>query len=413
MLKVRPVTNKLFIALCLSVLAVSSRASAQSPAPGQPDLAKARVRVGRLYLNPTIALTNLGVDTNVFNEADESAPKRDFTLTVTPQTDLWLRMGRSWLTGNVREDLVWYKTFASERSANNSATLGWLVPLNRLIFNVGADYLRTRDRPGFEIDQRSQRSELAYRGGLELRARPKTFVGVRADRKTTGFDSVAVFEGINLRDALNRTVTTEAATVRQQITPLTAFTLDVGRSQDRFEFSPLRDSDSTSASLGVKFDRFAIVKGTASFGYRDFQPIAPSLPAYKGTIAAADLSYVAFGTTRIGVQAVRDVEYSFEINEPYYLLTGVSGSLTRRVSRPLDLVGRIGVQHLDYRDRIGVTVASPNRADVVRTYGGGIGYHMGNNVRIGFNVDQQHRASPVSNRDYHGLRFGTSVTYGQ
>ena len=84
-------------------------------------------------------------------------------------------------------------------------------------------------------------------------------------------------------------MTSGAVTVRHQLTPLTALTLDVGREQDRFEFSPLRDSDSTTASVGVKLDRFALIKGSASFGYRDFQPLSPSLPAYKGTIASADL----------------------------------------------------------------------------------------------------------------------------
>ena len=398
-------------AAVLSVLLLSARVSAQSGAArGDPDVSRARVRVGRLYLNPTIALTNLGWDTNVFNEPDQSVPKRDFTLTVTPQSDLWLKMGHSWVTGNVKEDLVWYKQYASERSANNSARVGITLPLNRLRFGAAAAYLRTRDRPGFEIDARSQRTELAYQGSVDVRARPKTFVGIRGERKTTAFDSVALFEGVSLRDALNRTVTSGAVTLRQQLTPLTALTFDVGRGQDRFEFSPLRDSDSTSVSAGVAFD--AIIKGTASFGYRDFEPLSPSLPAYKGTIASADLAYVAYGTTRVGVQATRDVQYSFEINQPYYLLTGVSGSLTRRVARPVDLVGRIGAQRLNYRDRIGAALASLGRIDSVRTYGGGVGFHTGKSVRIGFNVDYARRASPVLYREYQGLLIGTSVTYG-
>ena len=402
--------NTLAIA-CLCTLVVSSRALAQG-VPGEPDISKARVRLGRLYLNPTIMLTNLGWDTNVFNTPDQLEPQKDFTMTVTPRSDLWLRMGRSWLTGYIKEDLVWYQTFGSERSANTSAGVGVLVPLNRLRFNVGASYLSTRERPGYEIDARSQRGELGYDGGVEIRARPKTFVGIRGARKTTGYDSDATFEGVSLSEALDRTLTSGAVTVRQQVTPLTAITFDFGRAQDRFEFSPLRDSDSTSAAVGVKFDTFAILKGSASIGYRDFEPVLAGLPAYQGLIATADLAYVAFGTTRIGVQAVRDVEYSFEITQPYYLLTGFSGSLTRRISRPLDVVGRVSFQKLDYRDRVGVIVAAPDRVDHVRTYGGGFGYHFGKDVRIGLNVDRQKRYSPVLDRHYHGFTFGTSVTYG-
>jgi hypothetical protein len=405
------VRNTLIVVFGLCMLAVSSRASAQATARGEPDVSRVRVRLGRLFLNPTVSLTNLGWDTNVFNEPDQAEPKRDFTLTLSPQTELWLRMGRAWLTGAVKEDLVWYKTYAGERSLNNSAGVGLVLPLNRLKFSGGTGYLRTRDRPGYEIDARSQRSELAYDGAVEIRARPKTFIGVRAERKITRFDSAATFEGVSLREALNRTATIEAVTIRQQVTPLTAITLDFGRAQDRFQFSPLRDSDSTSAAVGVKLDGFAIIKGSASFGYRDFQPVLQTLPAYKGTTATADLAYVAFGTMRLGVQVLRDVQYSFEINEPYYLLTGVSASVTQRISRPLDIVGRIGRQRLSYRERLGAFAAARDRIDHVRSYGGGVGYHLGD-VRIGFNVDQQKRSSPVFDRDYHGLRFGTSVTYG-
>jgi hypothetical protein len=65
-----------------------------------------------------------------------------------------------------------------------------------------------------------------------------------------------------------------------------------------------------------------------------------------------------------------------------------------------------------YRDRVGAAVAVANRVDYVHSYGGGLGYHFGKDVRIGFNVDQQHRVSPVSARQYDALRYGTAVTYG-
>jgi len=69
------------IVVALVVLG-SSSASAQS-VPGSPDLSVVRVRVGPLWLNPTMTVTNAGVDTNVFNEATQDQPKQDFTLTLT------------------------------------------------------------------------------------------------------------------------------------------------------------------------------------------------------------------------------------------------------------------------------------------------------------------------------------------
>src|SRR5262249_47518522 len=145
--------------------------------------AEARIHLGPLALSPTLSLVNAGVDTNVFYEADPLEPKRDFKLTFQPKTDWWLRAGRTWFLGTVAEDFVYFRTYASERSVNDYAKIGWLVPLNRLTFQVDGSYRSTRDRPGFEIDARSQRYETTFDGSLEIRAFSKTFIGLRGERQ--------------------------------------------------------------------------------------------------------------------------------------------------------------------------------------------------------------------------------------
>jgi hypothetical protein len=201
-------------------------------------------------------------------------------------------------------------------------------------------------------------------------------------------------------------------TVRHELTPLTSLTLDVGRQQDRFDFSPLRDSDSTRVGFGVTFDPYALIRGSAQIGFRSFEPIVAGVPSYEGATANVNLSYVALGFTRLGVQATRDVQYSFEIDQPYYLQTGISGSIAQQIYGPLDVEGRIGRQRLAYRDRADVPPALANRVDTVRTFGGGIGYRLGDDLRMGFNLDHFRRTSDVFDRQYDGLRFGTTVTYG-
>ncbi len=398
------------ILLLLSFVLVVPRAFAQDTNT-DPD-AQAKVRMGPFSMSPTLALTNMGIDNNVFNDPDQASPKQDFTMTVTPATDMWLRMGRTWITGNIHEDLVYYKEYANQRSANSSYKGGWLVPLNRLVLNANATYLNTRERPGFEIDLRAHEINVTYDGSLELRALSKTFIGVRAQRENIKFDAGQVFLGTDLQNALNRTTTTEAVTIRHRLTPLTDITVDISREQDRFGFSSLRDSDSTGVTAGFKFDPFALLKGSATFGYKDFRPLSPDLPAYKGSTAAVNLSYVALGTTRLGVQATRDVEYSFDINQPYYILTGATGTIDQQLYGPLDIQLRAGVQQLAYRDRAGVAIAVSDRIDYVHSYGGGIGYRMGKDLRIGVNVDNAHRTSKIDARTYSGLRIGASVTYG-
>ena len=194
------------LALSLSVLALRPE-PLRAQASAAPDPSKARVRFGPIFLNPSLSLTHLGLDDNVFNEPDELAPKRDFTLTLQLTTDVGVRIGRAWLLGGVTEELVYYKRYASERAVNSAARQGVLVPLNRMTLSGNVTYLNTHSRPGFEIDARSHRTEIGGDARAEVRALAKTFVGARASRTTTEFSRAVPFEGVGLADALNRTVT--------------------------------------------------------------------------------------------------------------------------------------------------------------------------------------------------------------
>lgn len=401
----------LFIAAAAIVVLHAAPAAAQTTGNGEPDPAKVRIRMGPLWMSPTLALTNIGVDNNVFNEPSDANPKRDFTFTLQPATDLWLHTGPTWVTGRIQEDLVWFQTYSSERSVNAAYSVGWLVPLSRIRLNVGATRRNLRERPGFEIDARSQRFETEYNGSVEVKTLSKTFIGATASRQRVDFDKDAIFLNRNLQFELNRVTTTAGGTIRYQMTPLTGLTLAATRSQDRFEFSPLRDSNSTAVTASLNFDPLALIRGGITIGYRDFEPLTPGLSPYQGLTAAGNLSYVLFGATKFTFGVNRDVQYSYDVNEPYYLQTAFSGSIAQQLFGPIDLVARAGIADLAYRDRAGAAVVVSNRVDRSHTFGGGVGYHTSGGFRIGFDVDRSDRVSDISSRQYDDLRFGTSVTY--
>jgi hypothetical protein len=404
--------RRMVMAFVVFVAASAVEASAQSPPEGGPDPATERVRIGPVWMNPRIALTNLGIDTNVFNVPESQHPQSDFTVTVTPSTDLWLPLGRSWLNATVKEDVVWYQKYDSERSANTGYIVNWRLPLNRLIVTLSPKYLSTRERPGYEIDARAQRNEFGGTGAIELRALAKTSVAVNASWAKVSFDKGAVFRGRSLRDELSRVSLGVGLSLKHQLTPLTSLSLDASRVQDRFDLSPLRDSDSTVVGGSIAFDPAALLKGTVRFGYRDFQSLSADVPGYQGATASVDLAYTLLGMTRFAVQARRDVSYSYDVNQPYYLETGYTASIAQQIFGPLDIVFRAGRQRLAYRDRAGAVLPFSARVDHVGIVGAGVGYHMGRDVRLGFNVDRQERTSPLPDHEYRALRYGTAVTYG-
>jgi hypothetical protein len=184
------------------------------------------------------------------------------------------------------------------------------------------------------------------------------------------------------------------------------------KSDDVFEFSPLRDSTSTSISGNVTFDRFALIRGGASVGYTDFHMQQPGIADFQGVTAAVNLAYTLMGATRFAFDLGRDVQYSYDVNQPYYVQTRVAGSVMQQIFGPLDAVVRGSFATLGYRDRLGVDPTLVNRVDDLTSYGGGIGYHMGRDTRLGFNVDWSNRTSDVFQRRYKNLTYGSSVTYG-
>jgi hypothetical protein len=347
----------------------------------------------------------------VFNEPADEA-KRDFTFTVSPRADLWMGIGRTWVISSLREDLVWYDTYSTERAANSRVSLGWTVPLTRVAFGISGSYVAAHDRPGFEIDTRADRREVAFRGGAEVRALSRTLVAVTAARERVEFAGDEQFRGSSLDAELTRTISSGSIALRHELTPLTSMSFDVRRDQDRFDVSTLRDSDSTSAGVQVTFDPSALIAGSARVAYRRFEPRAADLPKFTGATVAVNLTYTLLGSTRFGVQATRDLQYSYDENQPYYLQSGAAGSIAQQIYGPVDAVFRAARYTLAYRDRDGAPIPFADRVDKMRSYGAGVGYHIGRDLRIGVNVDKQRRDSELPLHSYEGLRFGTSITYG-
>lgn len=381
-------------------------------AQDEDPAANARVRIGPLMMNPMVSISNLGIDHNVFNNPPDQSPKQDFTVTVTPSTDIWLHLGPTWVTANLNETISWYQKYADERTANTRYKLGWRVPGSLLSFKINGTYVNARDRPGFEIDTRAARKETELTGSIDFHALSHSYIGVTAGRQQTRFAGDAEYLGTNLQQSLNRISTAVGLTFRHELTTLTSVTFSATRSHDQFEFAPERNTASTSAQTLLTFAPAALIRGGLAVGYTDFQPVGGDLPAYRGMTATADLTYVLLGSTRFALTGGRGVHYSYEVNQPYYVQSGIGGSIAQQIFGPFDVELRTDLQFLAYLDRTGAAVQVADRTDRVTSYGAGIGYHLGTDLRLSFNVDKVNRDTKVVDHQYDNVKFGTALTYG-
>lgn len=370
-------------------------------------MSAARIRLGPLGITPSIALTNAGVDSNVFYEVEN--PRQDVTFTVSPQADTWFRAGPSRLATTIRSDLVYFHRYASERSVDWDARTRFEVPVNRVRPWVGASFAEGRQRVGYEIDLRTRRLVRGLSAGTDVRAAGSTRITLGAERTTTRYDEGAQFLGSNLADALDQQRDRVTAQYEQDLTPLTTFVVQASGARDAFSRSPERNAESLQVVAGFDLSRFALIAGQVRVGYQRFNPTTGQLSAYRGVVGNAGVSTVV-GRVLVALDATRDLNYSFETIYPYYILTGATLTLTPRLTEHWDVQARAGLQRLAYDGRFAPV---QDRVDRVDLLGGGVGYRIGREMRIGVNFYQERRRSPLLTRDYVAYRAGTTVTYGR
>jgi hypothetical protein len=404
------------IALALTLGLLTARtAAAQSQGVEQPR-AEARIHVGPLYVTPALQLREIGVDTNVFNTNADT--KSDFTFTIGPGADVWMPFGRrGLLKTSLGADLVYFQRYGSERSINPRAEVRGELYLQRVTLFLENDLLNTRQRPNFEIDVRARRLENTVRAGGELRLSPKFALEVAARKSIVKFDGDTFFAGSYLEQTLNRDTRGVSASLRYNRTSLTTLVLKTEAAQERFVYSPLRDGDSLRVLPGVEFRPRALVSGSAYFGMGRFLALNEELPDFRGVVGSARLRFRLPRATSIEFTGDRDLGYSYESLQPYYIVDGYGATLRRQIVSRFDASVSGQRQLYSYRDLVipgqVSSTSGQGREDTTVIYTIGVGYTLNRETRVGVGVSRMSRKSNENKfAAYQGFRFGTSVTYG-
>ena len=409
-------TAALRIALGLTLGLLSARSAAAQP-QGADDLrTQARIHVGPLYVTPGLQFREIGIDTNVFNSAVD--PKSDFTFTVGPEAHVWLPVARrALLRTSAGADLVYFQKYGSERSVNPHAEVRGELYLQRLTLFGENELVNTRQRPNFEIDVRARRLENTLRVGGQLRLSSKFAVEVAGRQSLVRFDGDAVFSGSYLEDVLNRDSRGVSATARYRRTPLTTIVVRAEKSRERFASSPLRDADTLRIEPGVEFRPPALISGSGYLGVRRLDPLHKELPAFRGMVGSGRLRFRLPGAATVEFAGDRDLSYSFERLQPYYVVDGYGVTLRRQIVRRFDASVTGQRQLYSYRDLIVpdrvTTRPGAGRQDTTVIYSMSVGYIPNRDSRVGVVVSRMSRDSNAYQYAvYEGFRVGTTVTYG-
>ena len=368
------------------------------------------IRLGLLGLNPTLAITNLGIDDNIFN--DDTDPKRDFTMTVTPRLQARMRTGKVLLAGTLATGLVYYQKYDDQRSIDYATDgrvdvdFGWFHPY------ALASLLDTRERLNVEVDERAPRTQTAFAVGTRMVLSPKTGIVVDFRRAGLDFAEGTTFDGVPLSQSLNSTTKSLEGGLEFYLTPLTTLSVVASRQTDRFDQSLEKNADTFQILPSIRMEAPAIIRGSLAVGYRRFSAIDPETPDYSGLVVRGSLTHTFGEQTKVDLLLARDVQYSFEETEPYYLTTGFRVVLTQQLGEAFDLRAMVGRDRLQYREEATSGVPNDSRTDRASVIGAGVGYRFQANLRTGVDVEYAKRTSEVPDRRYERTRVFASMTYG-
>ncbi len=374
-------------------------------APAEPTMV-----LGPVGLTPRLALRDLGVDSNVFNDAD--TPARDVVAVLVPGLDATMRVGPARVTSRTLAEWNYFQKSSGQRSVNVNQQGRVDLEFTRLSPYLEAGYRRSRHRPNLEIDERVLQKTRTAAAGLLVRFGARTSMDLHAARSRVEFGAGST--GLLFATHLNRTTDETALEGHLALSALTTLTVAGRHRRERFDFEPVRDSDNLVVTAGLDLKPSALVSGTAVAGVRQLTAQHASMPDHTDLVAAVRVSYILLEQTRFTLRLDRDVEYSFETLWPYFVATTGLLEIKQAVGYVWDVVVRGGRSALDYRAfRTTDPLSAPlDRRDHMVTVGIGGGRHLGEDVRVGVDLNHDRRQSPVPERSYSGYRFGGSVTYG-
>lgn len=398
-------TGSALLAALLTLLSAAATSAQTSPILPETHI----IQTGPVSFYPTLALRDAGTDSNVYNDA--SGQKGDFTYSIVPRLYIVAPIGNTRFIGTGFGTLTYFQTYKDQQSISGTFEGRYEVVSPGFRPFAVAGFGDRRERRGFEIDARVRQKQTSVSAGADMDVTTRTAVTAWVGRVNTTWDRDAQYLGTSLAEQLDVSIDTLAAGARYRATPLTTLSITGEVERDRFARSPVRDADRWFLGPAVDFDAGATIIGHAKAGYQQFRPLDPLVASYRGLAASASLQYTLLDLMRVKFEGGRDVDYSYDPIQPYYLESGGLLMVSQHVFGPIEAIG-IGERRDLRHQRLGES-SFDGRREITRTIGGGFAIQVRKQMRFEMIYEQRTRtSSDAGGRDYERRRLYGSAIYG-
>lgn len=355
---------------------------------------------GPLKAAPGLIIRELGWDSNVFAEPASESPKEDYVAALQPDLSIFMRLRFVKISAYGGSELTYYRKYESERSVGHSVRGRVDLLFSRMRPFVAGGQTKTRARANSEIDVRANRKDEEFSGGFAFDLSAHSLMYVAAVRTRNSFED-AFQQDVNLGESMTRQGHDYSGGLRTDITPLLALTMFGGYHEDLFSAVPERNTESYYGTAQLRFAPEGVINGTAAFTYRDMTPVDPGIRPFRGILGQVGLTYRLLEVGRLNLGLTRNLEYSFDTAEAYYLENSATLAYTHRVVGAIDVQAKAARSYFDYSARDTV----PAHKDTLDTATGSLGYNLRNRTRVALNYEYSRRRSPeFAVRDYDRRR---------
>lgn len=358
------------------------------------------ISLGPVKVAPGLTIRELGWDSNVFNDPESAIPKEDYLVAMQPDAAVFARLRFVKVSAYAGLDLNYFKEYTAENSTGHLLRGRLDLLLGRLRPFVAAGETKIRARPNGEVDVRADRQDSELSGGVAFDLSAHSLVYAAAVATEFAFDDA--FEGdVNVASTMTRDGNDYSAGVRTDLTPLLALTLLGGYHEDLFTYVSLRNTESYYGSAQLKFAPEGVINGSAAVTYRSMTPVDPTVRPFRGILGTVGLTYSFLEVGRLNLGLGRNLEYSFDTAEAYYLENTISLVYTHRIVGMIDVQVKGSRSLFDYE----ASDTVPAHNDTLDAAGGSLGYNLKNRTRVAVNYEYSRRRSlALADRNYERQR---------
>lgn len=269
-----------------------------------------------LYISPTLALTNLGYNSNIYSYQDIEEP--DWT------ADVGINLGvaailkdRFILIINEYPYYSFYLKNKNEEAFNNKFQFAVYTHLGRFNLGYRLNQNNTRERPNSEFGARTRHKDRNQAVSIDYGRHDRFYISLYAAQNQREYTDEQYLRDYDL-SRLDREETLLGVSLNKRIFSRTRMSLSFEYYDYRFLHTSEQDGTGGKLSLGIDFPEISSVTGSMRFGWNSFLPKNPQYIDYLKPFGSGSLGIRLFRRFKFHFNYLVDNFFSFWSANQYF-----------------------------------------------------------------------------------------------